>query len=245
MVKGVLLCGGEGTRLHPLTLVANKHLQRIGRKVMVDYPFEKLIEAGIDQIHVIVGGENWPPVIKYLGSGHDRKVNISYSIQDRPGGIAEAVGLARTFAGEDKVCIILGDNLFSMSIRQNVKIFDQSHKPSEAVLFSTEVDDPQRFGVVVRNDDDLMVDVIEKPKEPLSKEILTGIYMYTPDVFDVIKTCRPSKRGELEISDVNSWYARSGLATVVPMVGHWTDCGTFESLHRAERLVNGEIGNGE
>ena len=240
MVKGVLLCGGEGTRLHPLTLVANKHLQRIGRKVMVDYPFEKLIEAGIAQIHVIVGGEHWPPVIKYLGSGHERGVDISYSIQDRPGGIAEAVSLARTFAGEDKVCVVLGDNLFDMSLRPWVKYFGASEKDSEAVLFSKRVKDPQRFGVLLRSSEDSSqpVDIIEKPSDPPSDEILTGVYMFTPDVFDIIKTCRPSERGELEITDVNRKYIQKGVTTVVQMEGRWTDCGTFETLQQAERMVS-------
>lgn len=246
MVKGVLLCGGSGTRLHPLTTVSNKHLQRVGRKMMVDYPFEKLIEAGIDQIHVIVGGEHWPPVIKYLGSGHDRGVDVSYSIQDRAGGIAEAIGLCRTFAGDDKIVVILGDNLFDMSIRSIVKEFGESASESEAVLFSQRVKDPQRFGVLIRNGSEgKPIDIIEKPKEPPTDEILTGIYMFTPDVFDVIKTIRPSERGELEVTDVNRWYLTKGLARVIEMTGRWTDCGTFETLQTAERMVANGNGSHE
>ena len=238
-VKGVLLCGGEGTRLYPLTSVTNKHLQRIGKKLMVDYPFEKLIEAGITDIHVIVGGEHWPPVVKYLGSGADRGVNISYSIQDQPGGIAQAIGLARTFAGQDKICVILGDNLFDMSLRNSVKAFEQSQQESEAVLFTTHSDNPSRFGVLVREESGEPIKIIEKPSEPPSNEIVTGIYMYTPDVFDAIRTIKPSARGEMEVSDLNQWYLQKRAASAVKIEGHWQDCGTFETLHSAERKVNG------
>jgi glucose-1-phosphate thymidylyltransferase len=237
-VKGVLLCGGEGTRLYPLTKVANKHLQRIGKKVMLDYPFEKMIEAGIKKFHIIVGGENWAQVPKYLGSGKDRGVDISYSIQDKAGGIAEAIGLAETFAGNDKILTILGDNLFDMSLRTEVKLFAESDNPSESKLFSRRVKDPSRFGVLTRNETGQLKDIVEKPKEYLSDEILTGIYMYTPDVFDIIRTIQPSARGELEVSDLNRWYIQGGCASVVDMTGNWTDCGTFESLAEAERIVS-------
>jgi len=236
-VKGVLLCGGEGTRLHPLTKVANKHLQRIGRKVMLDYPLEKMIEAGINKFHIIVGGENWSQVVKYCGSGKDRGIDISYSIQDQAGGIAEAIGLAKTFAGNDKICVILGDNMFDQSIRVNVKEFDECGFPSQAVLFTRRVDDPSRFGVLVRNKVGQPSDVIEKPKTDHGNEIITGIYMFTPDVFDIIKTIQPSARGELEVSDLNRWYVQGGCSKVVDLKGNWTDCGTFESLNEAERIV--------
>ena len=236
-MKGILLCGGEGTRLYPLTSVVNKHLQRIGRKMMVDYPFEKMVEAGIQDIHVIVGGEHWASVVKYLGSGRDRGVNISYSIQDKAGGIAEAIGLARIFAGNDKVCVILGDNLFDMSIRIFVNTFRESHLESEAFLFSTEVDKSERFGVLIRNGEGKPIDIIEKPNPAPSKEILAGIYFYTPDVFDIIKTCRPSARGELEVTDLNRWYIRNGKAQIINMTGRWTDCGTFKTLAIAEKMI--------
>ena len=236
-VKGVLLCGGEGTRLYPLTSVINKHLQRIGRKMMVDYPFEKMIEAGIEDIHVIVGGEHWASVVKYLGSGRDRGVNVSYSIQDKAGGIAEAIGLARAFAGNDKICVLLGDNIFDMSLRYYVKDFGDSKEVSEAWLFSTVVETPERFGVLIRDTNDKPVDIIEKPNPAPSKEILVGAYFYTPDVFDIIKTCRPSARGELEVTDLNRWYIKNGKAQIAKMNGRWTDCGSFETLAIAEKMI--------
>jgi len=236
-VKGVLLCGGDGTRLYPLTKVANKHLQRIGRKVMLDYPFEKMIEAGINKFHVIVGGENWAQVPKYLGSGKDRGIDISYSIQDKAGGIAEAIGLAQTFAGNDKICVILGDNLFDQSIRTEVKLFQECEFPSQCVLFTRRVKDPQRFGVLVKNEAGQAIDIIEKPTEDYGDEIITGIYMFTPDVFDIIKTIQPSARGELEVSDLNRWYVQSGFVKIEALNGNWTDCGTFESLEQAEKII--------
>jgi len=236
-VKGILLCGGEGTRLYPLTSVLNKHLQRIGRKFMLDYPFEKMIEAGITDIHVIVGGEHWASVVKYLGSGRDRGVNVSYSIQDKAGGIAEAIGLARTFAGNDKVCAILGDNLFDLNLRPFVKAFAEDSDPSKAFLFSAEVDKPEKFGVLIRDPEGNAVDIIEKPNPAPSKEVLIGVYFYTPDVFDIIKTCRPSARGELEVTDLNKRYVKNGCAVINKITGRWTDCGSFETLEIAEKMV--------
>ena len=236
-VKGIILCGGEGRRLWPLTAVSNKHLQRVGRKMMVDYPLESLIEAGITKIHVVVGGEHWPPVIKYLGSGIGRGIQISYSVQDKAGGIAEALSLCRVFAGNDKVVVILGDNLFEMSLREAVEDFKDSVKPQEARLFTREACDPERFGVLVRDENGEPRSIVEKPNPAPSKEIVTGIYFYTPNVFDVIRTIRPSARGELEITDVNQWYVQNQKATIIKMSGSWTDCGTFESLERAEKLV--------
>lgn len=238
-VKGIILAGGEGTRLHPLTKVTNKHLQRIGRKLMIDHPYEKLIEAGITDIHVIVGGENWAQVVKYLGSGKERGVNISYSIQDQAGGIAEALSLARVFAGNDKVCVILGDNLFDISLRSYIKVFSESPVESECYLFTKEVIDPQRFGVLYRdgdNPDSSPVDIIEKPVSPRSHEAVAGIYFYTHDVFDIIKTVRPSERGEMEISDVNRWYVKNSVCIPIKMSGRWTDCGTHETLKMAEAM---------
>lgn len=235
-VKGVLLCGGEGTRLYPLTKVANKHLQRVGKKVMVDYPFEKLLEAGITKIHVIVGGENWSQVVKYLGSGKDRGVEISYSIQDKAGGIAEALSLAKVFAGDDKVCVILGDNLFDQSLREAVKDFQASTKKSEAVVFTKKTLTPERFGILYRDEAGQPIDIVEKPKDGKSDEAVTGIYMYTPDVFDIIKTIQPSQRGEYEITDVNRRFLKNGNLFSWQMEGRWTDCGTHETLKLAEEM---------
>jgi glucose-1-phosphate thymidylyltransferase len=234
--RGILLCGGEGTRLYPLTRVANKHLLRIGKRVMVDYVYDKFLEAGISKLHVVCGGENWAQVPKYLGSGKDRGVEISYSIQDKAGGIAEALSLCKVFAGSDKVCVILGDNLFDISLREYVKDFAADDKKSQAYIFTSETKTPERFGILYRGDAGLPTDIIEKPVDGNSSEAVAGIYMYTQDVFDIIKTIRPSARGELEVTDVNRFYLKSGNLKAIKMDGKWTDCGTWESLKLAEQL---------
>jgi len=239
-MKGVLLCGGEGSRLRPLTYSVNKHLIRIGDRPMVEYPLKKMIEAGIKNIHVIVGGENYPAVIKYLGSGARWGIRFTYSIQDRPGGIAEALGMAEPFVRDDKMMVVLGDNIFDMDMRKWVEEFDLLNLPRMAFLFSVTSEHPERFGVL-KSDFDGVIDIIEKPKEPPSNQIVTGIYFYTPDVFDIIKSLKPSERGELEITDVNRFYIKYRLFKLIRHIGNWTDCGTFDSLKAAEIQVGGMI----
>jgi glucose-1-phosphate thymidylyltransferase len=236
MIKGVLLCGGEGTRLLPLTLSVNKHLLRVGNLPMVEYPLRKMIQAGINNIHVIVGGENYPAVVKYLGSGVKWNVRITYSIQDRSGGIAEALGMAEPFIGKDKMLVILGDNIFDDSLVEPVQDFIKTEGLMKSFLFPYLSDHPEKFGCIVIKDGKY-IDVIEKPIEPPSRLILTGIYLYTSYVFDIIKTLKPSVRNELEITDVNRLYIQSGLAEFYHLTGRWTDCGTFESLKVAEAQV--------
>jgi len=238
-MKGIILAGGSGTRLRPLTIATNKHLLRIGKSPMIEYPLSRLIEAGIDNIHVVTGGENYQGVVKYLGSGSRWGVRITYSIQDEAGGIAQALALAEPFVDGDKMVVILGDNIFETSLRNYVEDFKESPVQSEAVLFFQKSDTPHRFGVL-KFEQSRVVDVIEKPKDPPSNKILTGIYMYTPDVFKIIGTLKPSGRGEYEISDVNRYYIKGQSALFAELEGSWTDCGTFETLMKAEFQVDKE-----
>jgi len=235
-MKGVILAGGDGTRLYPLTYAVNKHLLRIGKAPMIEYPLRKMIEAGIKDIHVVTGGENYQGVVKYLGSGSRWNVRITYSIQDKAGGIAEALGLAKAFVGQDKMLVLLGDNVFDMNLTSSVNYFDDESAGGEALLFSHYSFAPNRFGVL-KFKGDRVIDVIEKPEKFMGNLVLAGIYMFTPDVFDVIKCLIPSKRGELEISDVNRHYIMIENFRVVPLKGSWTDCGTFETLMDAEQQV--------
>lgn len=232
--KGVLLCGGEGTRLRPLTEVVNKHLVRVVDRPMAEYPLLKMIEAGIDEILIVTGGENFAGVCKYFGSGHKWGVSIRYAIQDQPGGIAQAVGLAESFVGDNRVLVCLGDNLWTMSIKAYLSLTFYS-----CVLFSIETKIPERFGVFQFEGKEV-VNIIEKPKEFVSNQACTGIYIYDSTVFDVIKDLKPSERGELEISDVNRFYIKKAATRIVPMDGWWSDCGTIETLIQTEELLKNE-----
>ena len=235
-MKGILLAGGDGTRLRPLTHSVNKHLLRIGMCPMLEYPLMAMATAGIEDIHVVTGGENYQGVVKYLGSGSQWGVRISYSIQDRAGGIAEALSLAEPFVGNDKMMVILGDNVFDMKLKPTVEMFEKGNLKS--ILFMYESDTPERFGVFVMDEDRATVkDIIEKPQNPPSNLIAIGIYMYDNSVFDVIRTLQPSDRGELEITDVNRLYVKEGQAGIKMLDGKWTDCGTFETLMAAEDQV--------
>lgn len=237
-VKGILLAGGEGTRLRPLTYAVNKHLLRVGKLPMIQYPLAKLIEAGITDIHVVTGGENYQGVVKYLGSGSRWDVRITYSIQDEPGGIAQALALAEPFVGNDKMVVILGDNIFDMSLKEPVEQFREDTHNCRAVFFTQVSDTPNRFGVIKYKDGKIF-DILEKPKIAPSNDIVTGIYMYTPDIFQVIRTLKPSKRGEYEITDANRIYIKTELAKTIKMRGKWSDCGNFDTLMKAEAQVEG------
>lgn len=232
MLKGVLLCGGEGTRLRPLTEVVNKHLVRVIDRPMAEYPLLRMIEAGIDDILIVTGGENFAGVCKYFGSGSKWKIRINYAVQDRAGGIAEALGLARTFAGKDKIMVCLGDNIWSMNLSTVLGC-----KFPDCLLFSIQSKTPERFGVLEFDRNGSAIDVIEKPQEFISDRILAGIYIYGPGVFDIIKDLKPSGRGELEISDVNRYYVIRGDARIIEMDGWWTDCGSIDTLLQAEELI--------
>ncbi len=236
-MKGIILAGGTGSRLYPLTKVTNKHLLRVGKKPMIYYPIEKLMEAGIDEILIVTGVEHMGDVVTLLGSGKDLGCRFTYKVQDEAGGIAQALGLAEYFCGGGKMIAILGDNIFEDKLSKLKGDFKE--KGSGAKLILKEVKDPNRFGVAEIRAGKL-VGIEEKPKDPKSKLAVTGIYMYDPSVFDIIRTLKPSKRGELEITDVNNEYIRRGQASYEIMNGWWTDAGTFETLELASLLVEGK-----
>jgi glucose-1-phosphate thymidylyltransferase len=205
---------------------------------MAEYPLKKMIEAGVDEVLVVSGGENFAAVVKYFGSGYKWGIHITHAIQDRPGGIAHALMLAKSFVGENHVLVCLGDNVFNMSIRADVEMF-ASQPYGHALLFSIRHNKPERFGVIKFNGADA-VDIVEKPAIPPSDQIITGIYAYGPEVFDIIRTLHPSARGELEITDVNRFYLKAGQARIIEMDGWWSDCGTIETLNQAEEYLKND-----
>jgi glucose-1-phosphate thymidylyltransferase len=234
-MKGVILAGGLGTRLFPLTKVTNKHLLPVYNKPMIFYPIEILINAGISDILIVTGGNNAGDFLKLLGNGKDFGLeHINYTYQEGEGGIAEALGLAEYFAANGSICVVLGDNIIENNIRSAVESYEKQKGGAKILL--KEVPDPERFGVPVL-DGDRVVKIEEKPKQPKSPYAVTGIYMYDRKVFNIIKTLKPSDRGELEITDVNNAYIDSGSLTWDVLDGWWTDAGTFESLVRATNLV--------
>jgi glucose-1-phosphate thymidylyltransferase len=234
-VKGIILAGGLGTRLHPLTKITNKHLLAVYDKPMVYHPLEALVDAGIDDIMIVTGGNNAGDFLRLLGNGSDFGLkHINYTYQEGEGGIAEALGLTEHFAEDNKVAVILGDNIFEKSIKTYVDQFREQEDGARILI--REVPDPQRFGTVELKDDRI-VGIEEKPKTPKSNYIVTGIYMYDSSVYDIIKTLKPSDRGELEITDVNNAYIEKGKMHYDILDGWWTDAGTIESLHKANNLV--------
>ena len=233
-MKGIVLAGGTGSRLFPLTKVTNKHLLPVGRKPMIFYPIEKFIEAGITEILIVTGVEHMGAVVSLLGSGKEFGCRFTYRVQDEAGGIAQALDLAEHFVHGDSCSVILGDNIFEDSIKADVEAFKKQGKGARILL--KEVEDPQRFGVAELNGD-RVVGIEEKPKSPKSNWAVTGIYMYDGDVFKFIKTLKPSGRGELEITDVNNYYIKQNSLTYGKLKGWWSDAGTFESLARVNRLI--------
>ncbi len=234
-MKGVILAGGLGTRLYPLTKVTNKHLLPVYDKPMIFYPIQTLINAGITEIMIVTGGNNAGDFLRLIGNGKEFGLgHINYTYQEGEGGIAEALGLAEYWAGGDRICVILGDNIIEKNIVKAVNSYLE--QKSGAKILLKEVPDPERFGVPVI-EGDRIVKIEEKPKEPKSPYAVTGIYMYDSRVFDIIKTLKPSNRGELEITDVNNAYIEMGELTWDVLDGWWTDAGTFESLRRATNLV--------
>jgi len=234
-MKGVVLAGGLGTRLYPLTKVTNKHLLPIYDKPMIYYPIEVLVEAGITDILLVTGGNSAGDFLRLMGNGKEFGLkHINYAYQEGEGGIAEALGLAEHFAEDDLITVILGDNIISGSIRTAARDFQK--QKTGAKIFLKEVDDPERFGVASL-EGNKVVKIVEKPKEPESNYAVVGIYMYDNTVFDIIKTLEPSGRGELEITDVNNAYIERGTMTYEILDGWWTDAGTFPSLIKASNLV--------
>ncbi len=233
-MKGIILAGGTGSRLFPLTKVTNKHLLPVGKYPMIDHIIAKMKQANINDIMVISGKEHMGSVVNLLGSGYDYGVRFTYKIQDRPGGIAQALGLCREFVGNDKCVVILGDNIFSDNIGAFVENFKNQEKGAKILI--QEVKDPERYGVAEIKGDNI-VGIEEKPKNPKSNYCVTGIYMYDNRVFDIVKTLKPSGRGELEITDVNNWYIKDSSLTYNILENWWTDAGTFESLAYANSLA--------
>jgi glucose-1-phosphate thymidylyltransferase len=234
-MKGVILAGGLGTRLYPLTKITNKHLLPIYNRPMITYPVECLVKAGIDDILIVTGGNHPGDFLRLLGNGKEYGVkNVSYAYQEGEGGIADALALAENHAACGPVCVVLGDNLLEKTIQRAVEGYRK--QGSGARILLKEVEDPQRFGVPVL-EGDKVVRIVEKPNDPPSNYAVTGIYMYDVQVFDFIKTLDPSERGELEITDVNNLYIDQGTMTWSQIDGWWTDAGTFDSLLKASNLV--------
>lgn len=234
-MKGVILAGGLGTRLHPLTRITNKHLLPVFDRPMIHYPLQALINAGIRDILLVTGGSNAGDFLKLLGNGRDFGLqHLNYTYQEGEGGIAAALSLAEHFVDGDPVCVILGDNLIEWNFRVAAERFARREEGAQILL--KRVPDPERFGVPVFKGRKI-VGIEEKPRRPKSQYAVTGIYMYDAKVFDVIRTLKPSRRGELEITDVNNWYLRRGELEYGTLRGWWTDAGTFDALHRAGNLV--------
>ncbi len=235
-MKGVILAGGLGSRLFPLTKITNKHLLPIYDRPMIYYPIQTLINAGITDIMIVTGGNNAGDFLRLLGNGKEFGLkHINYTYQEGEGGIADALSLAEYFAEDEPVCVVLGDNLIEKNIVRAVKAFKKQGEGAKILL--KEVPDPERFGVAeIRNGK--LVGIEEKPKRPRSSLAVIGIYLFDARVFRIVKTLKPSDRGELEITDVNNAYIKMKTMTWETLEGWWTDAGTFESLMRAAMLVS-------
>jgi glucose-1-phosphate thymidylyltransferase len=234
-MKGVILAGGLGTRLYPLTKITNKHLLPVFDRPMIYYPIEALIGAGIRDIMIVTGGKKSGDFLSLLGNGSDFGLkHLNYTYQKGEGGIAEALGLCEHWAAGEAVCVILGDNIIERNVARAVRNFQEQKVGAKIML--KEVHDPERFGVAELKGERVL-SIEEKPKRPKSNLAVIGIYLYDARVFEIIKTLEPSDRGELEITDVNNWYIRDCSMTYEVLEGWWTDAGTFESLLRAANLV--------
>ncbi len=236
-MKGVVLAGGTGSRLFPLTKVTNKHLLPVGEKPMLLHAVDKLKEAGMTKILIVSGTEHMGDIVTLLGSGAEYGCEFTFKIQDQAGGIAEALGLARDFAAGERICVVLGDNIFEDSIADQASAYREQEKGARVIL--KPVEDPHRYGVA-RTEGEAVVEIIEKPKDPPSNLAVTGIYFYDDYCFEVIDDLEPSARGELEITDVNNAYIKAGTMSFGTFEGWWTDAGTFPSYHRANQLVMGD-----
>lgn len=223
-MKGIILAGGKGTRLLPLTKITNKHLLPIFNKAMIEYPLRVLLQAGIKEILIISGREHAGDFIEYLGSGSDYNVTFTYKVQVQAGGIAHALNLAEDFADGGPITVILGDNIFEDNFKSKLSNFKNGAK-----VFLKEVPDPERFGVATVKGNKI-VKIVEKPKKPESNFVTTGLYQYDSNVFKIIKKLKPSARGELELTDVNNAYVKSGKMKAETVTGFWSDAGTFDSM---------------
>lgn len=233
-MKGIILAGGTGSRLYPLTKVTNKHLLPVGKYPMIFHAVNKLKQADIQDILIVTGKEHMGAVVNLLGSGSEMGVTFTYKVQDEAGGIAQALDLAEQFVGEDQMVVILGDNVFEDDISEYVNNFRVQQKGAKILL--QEVHDPQRYGVA-ELDGVNIISIEEKPRQPKSNYAVTGIYMFDHTVFDIVKTLKPSDRGELEITDVNNEYIARQELTYDVLQGWWTDAGTHASWVKANELA--------
>ena len=234
-MKGIILAGGKGTRLNPLTRATNKHLLPVGSEPMLFHPLRQLVDAGIRDILVVTSTEHMGDVVRCLGSGQDFGCELTYRVQEEAGGIAHALALGEGFAGGDRVCVLLGDNIFEHAIAPYVEAFRRQEKGARVLL--KQVGDPERYGVAAL-DEKHVVEIEEKPSNPKSRYAVVGFYLYDGSVFDIIRTIAPSKRGELEITAVNNAYIERGELEYDFCRGRWTDAGTFDSLLEANRILS-------
>jgi len=235
MMKGVILAGGTGSRLYPLTKVTNKHLLPVYDKPMIFYPLYTLKEAGVKDVMIVSGSDHVGSFHKLLGHGEDLGMNLSFAVQETAGGIAQALSLTRKFAGRDKLVVVLGDNIIEDNLAKHVKSFEK--QKSGAKIFLKKVKNPKAYGVCEIKGKKI-INIEEKPKNPKSDLAVIGLYMYDSVVFDIIKNQKPSKRGELEITDVNNAYLKNGKLTYEVLKGFWGDCGeSFDTLLNASLLV--------
>lgn len=237
-LKGVVLAGGTGSRLYPLTKVTNKHLLPVGRYPMIYHPLMRMRRAGIRQVAIVTSPEHMGDVVNLLGSGRGLGLDLTYRVQDEPGGIAQAIGLCENFVGGDPFLVILGDNILEEDLGDEVAAYRQqlAEEGGGARVLLKEVPDPERYGVP-RFEDDRIVEIIEKPDNPPSNYSVTGIYFYDAQVFDFIRALKPSRRGEFEVSDVSTAYVQTGRFHHGILDGWWGDAGTLEGWHEANELA--------
>ncbi|MFA6513961.1 MAG: sugar phosphate nucleotidyltransferase [Patescibacteria group bacterium] len=235
-MRGIILSGGSGTRLRPLTKITSKQLLPIYNRPMIYYPLNTLIKAGIKEIMIIVSPERAGDYLNLLGSGKEFGVKFTYEIQDKPEGLAQAFIIGENFIDNENVAMILGDNIFEDDFSEDLKNFK-----SGAKIFAKHVPDPERFGVVKFGEDMKAEKIIEKPQEYLSNYAVTGLYVYDKRIVEIAKSMKPSARGELEITDVNNWYLEKGELEVAMVEGEWLDAGTFDSLLKAQNFAKEKL----
>ena len=233
-MKGIILAGGTGTRLYPLTKVTNKHLLPVGKEPMIFHPIKQLTSAGLKQILVVTSTDHMGDIVKVLGSGKDFGCEFTFHVQEEPKGIAHALSLAENFAGNDKIVVFLGDNIFEYSIKQYVRNFENQKKGARVLL--KKVSDPDRYGIAAM-DEEHILEIEEKPSSPKTDYAVVGVYMYDLEVFDILKNIKPSNRGEYEITSVNNEYIRRGKMEYDIVKGRWMDTGTFESFLEANKIL--------
>jgi glucose-1-phosphate thymidylyltransferase len=240
-MKGVILAGGSGTRLHPLTRITNKHLLPLYDRPMVTYAVEALVEAGIDELMLVTGGTHAGEFFRLLGNGHDYGIDrLAYGYQEQAGGIAEALGLAERFVARDKVCVMLADNIFEQSLRPIVDNFELQEQGARIVLSEVGAEEHLRHLGVARMQGEHVVEIVEKPVAPPSPFAVTGVYFYDDQVWDVLPTLEPSGRGELEITDVNNWYVGRGEMEADVVGGFWGDAGeSIDAYYSVNDFVRG------